>query len=308
MYEVGLEPEALEMKLLQPHAALHHVQNPLQSVVGQPRVQHFQAPEECVVLERRNDRHEVSGMVQEFNKSFFTSKFSNLLWLEVIEVSQVKNAVVVRQVDGVDVPRHFFPVRNAVEVAHAPILSAEAAAWSDISRIRRTQLIGENRDALAGMNFDLPDDVLEWYGREDLLDGRRQVGEDDVGVGAEVARVADRRERICFIGRRDGEMCWLLALNREDVEIMEAAIDSRRHFRCQQVDTNGSEHEHAILGLIALRLEFDHVLHEYLRVTSQHGFDAVCKAKETFALGVSVEIFLSSSSTYNIRTLSKNNL
>lgn len=148
----------------------------------------------------------------------------------MIEVSEVQHAIVVREVNRVDVPGDFLSIGNVVKVAHAAILSAEAAAGTDISGIGRPELVGENGDALARLDFDLPDDVFEGHCREDLFDRRRQIRENHVGIGAEVAGVADCREGISFVRSGDGEVCGLLALDRQNVEIVEAAVDSRWHF------------------------------------------------------------------------------
>lgn len=71
-------------------------------------------------------------------------------------------------------------------------------------------------------------------------------------------------------------MSGLLAFDGQNIEIVEAAVDSSWHFCCQQINPHGREHEHSILCLVALRFELDHVLDEDLRVPSKHRLDAVC--------------------------------
>lgn len=96
-----------------------------------------------------------------------------ILWLEMIKVSQIKDSIVMRQVDGVNVPSYFLPIRNVVKVAHASILRTKTTARSNVAGISWSQLIGENRYSFAWLNLNLSDNVLEWNRWEDLFDGRR---------------------------------------------------------------------------------------------------------------------------------------
>lgn len=169
-------------------------------------------------------------------------------------------------------------------VTHATVLRAESAAGTDISGIGWPELVRKDVNSLTRLNLDLSDDVLERYRGEDLFDRWGQIGEYNVGIRTEIARISDCRERISFIGGCDGEVGWLLAFDWQDVEIVEAAVDSSWHFSCQQIDPHGCEHEHSILCLVTLRLEFDHVLNKDLRVSAKHWLDAVWNLEMIYGL------------------------
>lgn len=97
-----------------------------------------------------------------------------------------------------------------MEIAHTRILPTKAAAGSNISRIRWSQLIGEDRLSLGRFNVHLftqhykvqsincffhsgkemvkwsavylSDDVFQRNSWKDLFDGRCQIGDDDISI------------------------------------------------------------------------------------------------------------------------------
>lgn len=60
---------------------------------------------------------------------------SHSLWFQMIEIAQVEQSCVVRQVDGVHIPGNLLAIRHAMKVAHAGILGTEAPTGSHIARI-----------------------------------------------------------------------------------------------------------------------------------------------------------------------------
>lgn len=71
-------------------------------------------------------------------------------------------------------------------------------------------------------------------------------------------------------------MSRFFALNRLNIKIMEAVVDSRWHFGCQYVDSNWCEDKYTILCFITFRFQLYHIFNEYFRVTSEQRPYAVC--------------------------------